>query len=683
MKMSQRAKADPVVGAVVTELRVHGVGGETPESLLEVPITELVAGDETAGFFQPPSWIATGRARKEAYSWGGITSANRIRALWILLLPFALVNVAGWMFSHEGQASDSAVRVPTTGERRKIYVLRVFGLLVTVTYAAVIVSVFVGIVADSCRTSCSEVWYLGPWRMVGSHSAGVALSSLLAAVAVLAIAYLTKRSQSETDADLGKKVEDPAFVQNLRSGSLWNSAHVAHRLGILHTAVAVATVGFFSAIYSQGAISNGHQVSTLLVVLGAAWLLRDVVAVSVQWIWALLVYAGLATLSVVVAVALSTSIPSGAAMRSGFLGLAASVVLLTLILWYLSARGAEQALPMRFSVPLFAILVTTAVGAGVSISVGRLIGVRILLEELEAVAVGAVVWLATAFAIALVKWRTAPADSRAAIAVRYGVTLSEASPRDTRFVSKIRKAQRISAVTDAAASVMRGSAAASLVAALVFIFVPPPAWLVTLGTRAVTGLPFLLMYWIQSSWRDRDFRKQLAVVWDVLTFWPRWYHPWAPPSYGEKAVPHLRSRVDMLTSEGGRVIISAHSQGTVVALAALADCQHRPDVRLLTHGSPLTRLYERYFPEYFDGALFGEVAVALGDGATWINLWRNTDYIGGPISNAEYVENTFLPDPESSESILSTDDRPKPSSHSDYFGTATYRSVLDRLIDES
>ena len=211
--------------------------------------------------------------------------------------------------------------------------------------------------------------------------------------------------------------------------------------------------------------------------LGGAWLLRDVVAVSVQWIWALLVYAGLATLSVVVAVALSTSIPSGAAMRSGFLGLAASVVLLTLILWYLAARGSEQTLPMRFSVPLFAILVTTAVGAGVSISVGRLIGVRILLDELEAVAVGAVVWLATAFVIALVKWRTAPADSRAAIAVRYGVTLSEASPRDTRFVTKVRKAQRISAVTDAAASVMRGSAAASLVAAVVFIFVlPQPGW---------------------------------------------------------------------------------------------------------------------------------------------------------------------------------------------------------------
>ena len=646
MKMSQRAKATPEVGSAVTELRVHGVGGETPESLLDVPITELVAGDETAGFFQAPAWASEGAVRKEAYSWGGITSANRIRALWILLLPFALVNVAGWMFPHDGQADSMLDREGTTPEQRKIFVLRLFGLSVTVTYAAVIASVFVGIIAESCRRECSAVWYLWPWQAIGSHTGAVALSAAIATGVVLAIAFLTKRSQAGGDRDLNQPTRDPAFVSNLRSDRLWNSTQVAHRLGIIHTAAAVASIAFFAAIYVGGAVSTGHQFSTLAVFAFATWMLRDPTGGSVYKMWTLLAYAGITNLGLLVAIGFSGSIPAGANMKLGFLGLAAVVVVLMVVLWYLAARGSGSVLPMRISVPLFAILVTVSVGAGVSLTTGRLIGVRVVLEELEAVAVGAVVWLVVALGVAAAKWRSAPIDSRAQIASRYGTTLSEISARDRRFVTKIQKAQRISAVTDAAETVMRVAAAVSVVATVVFLFVTPPAWLVTVGTRAVTGLPVLLMYWIQSSWRDRDFRKQLAVVWDVLTFWPRWYHPWAPPSYGERAVPHLRSRIDMLTSEGGRVVLSAHSQGTVVSLAALSDRLDRPDVRLLTHGSPLSRLYERYFPEYFDGDLFGTVAGSLGPGVTWQNLWRNTDYIGGSVSSAPGIENVELNDPE-------------------------------------
>nr|BFE78695.1 hypothetical protein GCM10020093_012960 [Planobispora longispora] len=35
--------------------------------------------------------------RREAYVWGGLTSGSRSRAFWLLMLPFALANIAFYM----------------------------------------------------------------------------------------------------------------------------------------------------------------------------------------------------------------------------------------------------------------------------------------------------------------------------------------------------------------------------------------------------------------------------------------------------------------------------------------------------------------------------------------------------------------------------------------------------------
>lgn len=84
----------PVDLSGVTELRLHGVGGATPEQLLGDLAPEQVAGDRIAGFYRTGD---LGGRHVEAYSWGGLTSYSGWRVLWILLLPFALANVAGWM----------------------------------------------------------------------------------------------------------------------------------------------------------------------------------------------------------------------------------------------------------------------------------------------------------------------------------------------------------------------------------------------------------------------------------------------------------------------------------------------------------------------------------------------------------------------------------------------------------
>ncbi|MGW7595547.1 hypothetical protein ACWGK9_41615, partial [Streptomyces rubiginosohelvolus] len=110
------------------ELLVHGVGGTTPEEMLGDPRTSLVTGDETAAVYrraddidaeQRPPEDREGPDRdgpiREAYVWCNLTSGNSSRALWLLLLPFMVANLAHWM------------RPPADRRERTV---RTYGLLV-------------------------------------------------------------------------------------------------------------------------------------------------------------------------------------------------------------------------------------------------------------------------------------------------------------------------------------------------------------------------------------------------------------------------------------------------------------------------------------------------------------------------------------------------------------------------
>lgn len=75
---------------------------------------------------------------------------------------------------------------------------------------------------------------------------------------------------------------------------------------------------------------------------------------------------------------------------------------------------------------------------------------------------------------------------------------------------------------------------------------------------------------IRASGRDRGARRQVGKVWDSITFFPRRFHPLGAPCYAERAVPMLREYLREQVAAGKRVVVRAHSQGTVLAVAAVS-----------------------------------------------------------------------------------------------------------------
>lgn len=131
------------------------------------------------------------------------------------------------------------------------------------------------------------------------------------------------------------------------------------------------------------------------------------------------------------------------------------------------------------------------------------------------------------------------------------------------------------------------------------------------------------------AYRNRNLRRLVGVLWDIATFWPRANHPLTPPSYGGRTVYELLVRLQTLDTTDTRVVFAAHSQGTIIAAAALLHgdekgCEH---VALLTFGSPLRRLYARNFPAYFGPTSLRTLQERQA--SAWIDLWAYSDPIGG------------------------------------------------------
>lgn len=144
-----------------------------------------------------------------------------------------------------------------------------------------------------------------------------------------------------------------------------------------------------------------------------------------------------------------------------------------------------------------------------------------------------------------------------------------------------------------------------------FIFIAPVAAI----ARSVLG-----------AYRQGASSRKVGVLWDVASFWPRWYHPLAPPAYGPFVVSSLRRHLQT----GAVDVLAAHSQGSVIAAIATQQAVAAGALRprgLITYGSPIEMLYRNLFPDVGIEDLTRALPAGLQRG--WVNLWRTDDPIGG------------------------------------------------------
>jgi hypothetical protein len=168
----------------------------------------------------------------------------------------------------------------------------------------------------------------------------------------------------------------------------------------------------------------------------------------------------------------------------------------------------------------------------------------------------------------------------------------------------------------------------------------PPSWtqpLSGLGLAVLAVLAGALLRVVYSAARKPDSARRLGGLADLAAFWPRESHPVVPPCYALKVVPEVAARAaEYLTEPNTRVVLTGHSQGSAIVVAAAArlldglapaDSQR---LGIVLAGSPLQWAYPRAFPSVVshDGLLelYGDLA------GRWRTMSRGTDPIGGGLT---------------------------------------------------
>ncbi|MFH8683705.1 hypothetical protein [Streptomyces lydicus] len=676
--------------------------------MLGDPRVQLITGDDTAACYRRTDDADAeerpadhqGEPVREAYCWSNLTSGNGARALWLILLPFMVANLAHWM----------RPAAPADHPAQRIYdlLVRLLALTLTVLLAAAACEVALDLTAWQCAgtTVCvagkSWLGWLDPgnagwWSTPGRR---LALASLVPLLVIGFLSWLSHRTWSayESASPPPREPGSSRFTPHEERTALslegfWYGRRLVARLRAAHTTAGVLTIA--AVLLAAGAKADGHTGGdTVLAVTGRALaaLVILLAAATLVIVWRTarseaapddqtdrpvvraLPYAAVGVLALI-AVHSGWARPGarshgplpGAAAFGGiavFQGVLVLALAVTACVLQRAARNDPRTALRGMGGPAVALL-ACAVGGVLSGGVAQrfadwmdggatpgqahapIPGPPVLLSWQASVIPALLLVVAVVVLLAAVR----------VVIVRRRVEKDVPGLYDPREHPDARRTKRIAGtiaragLTDASPVLVAAIAAVTLVLGAGAV---AGAWLTdrapgratagaapvvhaaaetaeSLGSWLMSAGVILLIAMGRRAYRDHSARRTIGILWDVGTFWPRAAHPFAPPCYAERAVPDLTWRMATWTERfDGRLVLSGHSQGSVLAAAAVwqLDLVTRSRVALLTYGSPLERLYGRWFPAFFGPPALTGLHREMDD---WRNLWRFTDPIGGPI----------------------------------------------------
>jgi hypothetical protein len=737
----------PVALGGHTELRIHGVSGTPTTSMLRDPHPTPVWGDKTAGFFrrardtEPPE----PDRRVEAYSWGGLTAGAGARAAWLLLLPFMLVNVAAW--AHPVRRRERYAPVGwMSGALRALGLLLTGALLVA---AAILGMDVLAWQCAGAPATCGSHHFYTKWLTHGwvSHAGPRIAVGAIVPVAVLVAMYLLSRStaknyehygEDETGAPPPPPATAPAGVRDLANPRFWRGGGPLDRLRALHVTAAAAGIAGLVAWAARAHDPSRYATAATLL----AWLcLAVIAAVTVllltpitgrrrellggtapnrAYCTAVRYGPRLGVVLVLVTTAYAAfltrrprrggALPGTHAALHVLVIAQVALLLVLTVATYVALRDRDTTQPDAVGGPvfrgyaapvlaLFGLMLGAVYTAGAVIRVTDVVGNPTIAgcghcPKVAMVIPDEYVWSARAFVVAaalavvaaVVGWRLkskALPAARTAVASEYGRDAS--LPR----TDKIARIHTMAALSDHGPAllefVLLGTCAVTAVLWGLFRHEP---WLKPLGTAGawLVGADVVALLGVgRKAYKNVQLRRTVGILWDLGTFWPRAAHPFAPPCYCERSVPEFVTRIRQLRGAGGHVVVSAHSQGTVIAVAALLQLHGESEhVGLLTYGAPLHRFYARAFPHFYGLPVLRWTGQRYDD--RWINLYRLSDPIGGPAAAPVGGAPAYRPDLRLRDPAYDTPPyafkAPRARGHSDYFDDAAYGDAVSLLAAE-